>query len=141
MLGISSTLLGYTLPSLATPTTRLGYTLPSLTTPTTSSRAPSVSMEAVTYSTATGLEVASDQSSFVKERLAGMSRGMVQHIFEEVDRDGNGEIDYEELRMALRGGADITLESVLYHPPPRYHERRPNWTQRKVDGASMSSSP
>ena len=28
-----------------------------------------------------------------------MSRGMVNHIFEEVDRDGNGEIDYEELDM------------------------------------------
>ena len=51
------------------------------------------------YSTATGLEVASCQTQFVKERLSGMSRGMVNHIFEEVDRDGNGEIDYEELDM------------------------------------------
>lgn len=56
-------------------------------------------MCAPVYSTATGLDVAEDQNSFTAERLAGFSKGMVEHIFQEVDADGSGEIDFEELDL------------------------------------------
>eukprot|EP00960_Hanusia_phi_P044903 756896-Hanusia_phi.AAC.3 len=37
------------------------------------------------------------QKQHTAERLGGMSRGEVQHIFEDVDRDGNGMITMDEL--------------------------------------------
>ena len=51
------------------------------------------------YSTATGKAVAADQELFTQERLAGFSKGMLQHLFEEVDGDGSGELSYSELDL------------------------------------------
>ena len=38
-----------------------------------------------------------EQQKFVAERIQGMSRPMVQHIFDDLDRDGNGTMSYDEL--------------------------------------------
>lgn len=43
-----------------------------------------------------------DQTLHTAERLAGMSRGEIQHIFEDVDSDGNGTIDLAELDLLAK---------------------------------------
>lgn len=40
-----------------------------------------------------------DQQLHTAERLAGMSRGEISHIFEDVDSDGSGSIDFAELDL------------------------------------------
>ena len=42
-----------------------------------------------------------DQALHTAERLSGMSRGEIQHIFEDVDTDGNGSIDIAEIDLLL----------------------------------------
>ena len=43
-----------------------------------------------------------EQTLHTAERLAGMSRGEIQHIFEDVDSDGNGNIDVAELDLLAK---------------------------------------
>lgn len=43
-----------------------------------------------------------DQLLHTAERLAGMSRGEIQHIFEDVDADGNGAIDLAEIDLLTK---------------------------------------
>lgn len=77
-----------------------GHLLPPSHTVTDRARAHAAIMaEPPVYSTATGLAVTEDKDKFTIERLAGMSSGMVQHIFEEVDLNGDGTICYEEMDM------------------------------------------
>ena len=38
-----------------------------------------------------------DQKKFVAERIQGMSQPMVQHIFDDLDRDGSGTLSFDEL--------------------------------------------
>ena len=40
-----------------------------------------------------------DQTLHTAERLSGMSRGEIQHIFEDLDADGSGTIDIAELDL------------------------------------------
>ena len=40
-----------------------------------------------------------DQTLHTAERLSGMSRGEIQHIFEDIDADGSGTIDIAELDL------------------------------------------
>lgn len=73
----------------------------------------------------------------------------VDALFDTLDVDGNTKLTYRELHRALRGGADVRLENlsldgsrlaVGYDAPraSRYVRAgtRPNWSMRKVDGAS-----
>ena len=46
-----------------------------------------------------------DQSLHTAERLAGMSRGEIQHIFEDLDADGSGTIDVAELDLLSKVSA------------------------------------
>ena len=43
-----------------------------------------------------------EQASHTAERLSGMSRGEIQHIFEDVDQDGSGSIDLAELDLLAK---------------------------------------
>ena len=43
-----------------------------------------------------------DQALHTAERLAGMSRGEIQHIFEDIDADGSGTIDIAELDLLAK---------------------------------------
>lgn len=43
-----------------------------------------------------------DQSLHTAERLSGMSRGEIQHIFEDLDADGSGTIDLAELDLLAK---------------------------------------
>lgn len=43
-----------------------------------------------------------DQSLHTAERLSGMSRGEIQHIFEDIDADGSGTIDLAELDLLAK---------------------------------------
>lgn len=52
---------------------------------------------------ATSLAVLSkEQALHTAERLAGMSRGEIQHIFEDLDADGSGSIDLSELDLLAK---------------------------------------
>ena len=42
-----------------------------------------------------------EQASPTTERSSDMSKGDIQQVFEDVDRDGNGTIDFEELDYLL----------------------------------------
>ena len=54
-------------------------------------------------STSTSLAVLSkEQALHTAERLAGMSRGEIQHIFEDLDADGSGSIDLSELDLLAK---------------------------------------
>ena len=51
----------------------------------------------------TSLNVLSkEQALHTAERLAGMSRGEIQHIFEDLDADGSGTIDLSELDLLAK---------------------------------------
>jgi hypothetical protein len=57
-----------------------------------------------------------EQELHTAERIAGMSRGEIQHIFEDVDADGSGTIDLVELDLLLSKYFDdsaITKEKKL----------------------------
>lgn len=43
-----------------------------------------------------------DQALHTAERLSGMSRGEIQHIFEDIDADGSGTIDIAELDLLAK---------------------------------------
>ena len=43
-----------------------------------------------------------EQATHTAERLSGMSRGEIQHIFEDVDQDGSGSIDLAELDLLAK---------------------------------------
>ena len=43
-----------------------------------------------------------DQTLHTAERLSGMSRGEIQHIFEDLDADGSGTIDIAELDLLAK---------------------------------------
>ena len=43
-----------------------------------------------------------DQALHTAERLSGMSRGEIQHIFEDIDADGSGTIDLAELDLLAK---------------------------------------
>ena len=43
-----------------------------------------------------------EQALHTAERLAGMSRGEIQHIFEDLDADGSGSIDLSELDLLAK---------------------------------------
>ena len=43
-----------------------------------------------------------EQATHTAERLSGMSRGEIQHIFEDVDQDGSGLIDLAELDLLAK---------------------------------------
>eukprot|EP00986_Skeletonema_menzelii_P007003 scaffold2663_cov122-Skeletonema_menzelii.AAC.1 len=43
-----------------------------------------------------------EQALYTAERLAGMSRGEIQHIFEDLDADGSGSIDLSELDLLAK---------------------------------------
>ena len=43
-----------------------------------------------------------EQAAHTAERLSGMSRGEIQHIFEDVDQDGSGKIDLAELDLLAK---------------------------------------
>ena len=66
----------------------------------------------------------------------GVTAAAVDKLFEELDTSGDGLIEFAELHRVLRGGATIALD-----PAPRAMKRvytgtRPNWSCRKVNGAS-----
>lgn len=46
--------------------------------------------------------LSSDQALHTAERIAGMSRGEIQHIFDDVDSDGNGTVDIAELDLLAK---------------------------------------
>lgn len=51
----------------------------------------------------TSLSVLSEEQALhTAERLAGMSRGEIQHIFEDLDADGSGSIDLSELDLLAK---------------------------------------
>ncbi|CAB9523186.1 expressed unknown protein [Seminavis robusta] len=49
----------------------------------------------------TTIDQSEDQMLHTAERVAGMSRGEIQHIFEDVDTDGSGDIDMAELDQLM----------------------------------------
>jgi hypothetical protein len=53
-----------------------------------------------------------DQTLHTAERLSGMSRGEIQHIFEDLDADGSGSIDLAELDLLAKyfPGETFTVE-------------------------------
>ena len=62
----------------------------------------------------TALRVLSDdQTLHTAERLSGMSRGEIQHIFEDVDADGSGAIDVAELDLLAKYFPGETFNSDL----------------------------
>lgn len=65
--------------------------------------APSPIRPAAFHTTSTTLAVLSkEQALHTAERLAGMSRGEIQHIFEDLDADGSGSIDLSELDLLAK---------------------------------------
>lgn len=57
----------------------------------------------VVAASTTSLNVLSkEQALHTAERLAGMSRGEIQHIFEDLDADGSGSIDIAELDLLAK---------------------------------------
>ena len=51
---------------------------------------------------ATSAILSEDQTLHTAERLAGMSRGEIQHIFQDLDADGSGTIDLAELDLLAK---------------------------------------
>lgn len=79
---------------VSTKTKRSSFAAPSLL---TNSIRPS------THHSSTSLAVLSkEQALHTAERLAGMSRGEIQHIFEDLDADGSGAIDLAELDLLAK---------------------------------------
>ena len=64
----------------------------------------------------------------------------IDALFRTLDTDADGRLAYRELQRALRGGADVSLDSVLESTRRSasrvFATRRPNWSRRRVDGAS-----
>jgi hypothetical protein len=74
----------------------------------------------------------------------------MDELFDSLDRDGRGKIDYRSLHRFLRAGADSRLDDPFLLEPRRASDRipawdrifltqggrKPNWSARKVDGAS-----
>lgn len=42
------------------------------------------------------------QQRFTEERVCGLSKHMIEHMFEELDADGSGAIDLEELPLLAK---------------------------------------
>lgn len=81
-----------TSPSVSTKTKRSSFASPSL-----------LNIRSSAASTSTSLAVLSkEQALHTAERLAGMSRGEIQHIFEDLDADGSGSIDLSELDLLAK---------------------------------------
>ena len=64
--------------------------------------APSLIRPATTYSPTSLSVLSKEQALHTAERLAGMSRGEIQHIFEDLDADGSGTIDLSELDLLAK---------------------------------------
>ncbi len=81
--------------SVSTKTKRSSFAAPSLLT--------NYNVRSSATSTSTSLAVLSkEQALHTAERLAGMSRGEIQHIFEDLDADGSGSIDLSELDLLAK---------------------------------------
>eukprot|EP00984_Skeletonema_dohrnii_P030147 scaffold21369_cov153-Skeletonema_dohrnii-CCMP3373.AAC.2 len=80
---------------VSTKTKRSSFAFPSLLT--------NNSIRPSTHHSSTSLAVLSkEQALHTAERLAGMSRGEIQHIFEDLDADGSGAIDLAELDLLAK---------------------------------------
>ena len=53
------------------------------------------------------------QQKFTAERLAGMSKGEIQHIFEDIDKDGSGGITFDEFDFLEPYFGTILLHEIL----------------------------
>ena len=66
----------------------------------------------------------------------GATPEAVDALFGELDVSGDGLIEYAELHKVLRGGATMALEPAPRSMRKIYEGTRPNWSMRKVSGAS-----
>ena len=53
------------------------------------------------------------QQKFTAERLAVMSKGEIQHIFEDIDKDGSGGISYDEFDFLERYFGESSMLEIL----------------------------